>query len=370
MSLLNEALRKKSRSPEQARKTDIFQTDLTSHRKGKARIYVLVSMIFLLGTFTVVGVWYGFLRADTPSREHNQVKQYIVRKGKVVYEPARPPKPPQMPAKEKPKAEIVIANTIEQKKAKPDNTVLEQKEISKSSREKVKKPSRTNSLKTKKERNKEQRRNVQKVPEVVASKTPYHHSEDLFYEKAISYHRRNNLEMAIQMYLEVLRKSPEHSDALLNLSSVYIQSSKFSLAYPLLQKLKRFTPENSEVLLNCAIVEIGLGRPDRAITYLEMSERLNDEPQFDIYFHRGIALSHLHKLNEALLWYKKAESIFGNHPLLIFNMAVACDKLEKYDEALSYYTKFYANGGGSLSAKEKKQVEARISALRVYQARR
>ena len=368
MSLLNEALRKRSRSLEQAGKKDIFQTDLASQRKGKARIYGLVSIVALLGSFTVVGVWYGFLRADVPPREKTLANQYAVRKEKIVTEPARPPEPPKMPVKMKPKVESFIASTSEQKEVKTDNTVLEQKEISKGGREKVKKPSKTYILKTKKNRNKEQRQNVQKEPEV-ASKSPYHGSQDLFYEKAIGYHRRNNLEMAIQMYLEVLRQNPEHSDALLNLSSAYIQSSKYSRAYPLLQKLKSSNTENSEVLLNLAIVEIGLGRPDRAIIYLEMSESLKNEPQFEIYFHRGVALSHLNKLNEALIWYRKAESVFGNHPLLIFNMAVACDKLEKYDEALRYYVKFYANGGGSLSAEEKKEVESRISALRVYLAR-
>ena len=368
MSLLNEALRKRNREFGQDRKTDIFQTDLTSHRKGKARMYGLVSIIVLLGSFTVVGVWYGFLRADISSREQNHAKRYGVRKEKIVYKPAHPPKPLKIPVKEEPKEETVIASTIEQKEAKPNNTTLEQKEISKGDREKPKKPSKTNILKTKKERNKEERQNVQKVPEV-ASKSPYHGSQDLFYEKAIGYHRRSNLEMAIQMYLEVLRKNPEHSDALLNLSSAYIQSCKYSRAYPLLQKLKSFNPENSEVLLNLAIVEIGLGRPKRAIIYLEMSENLKNEPQFEIYFHRGVALSHLDRLDEALTWYKKAEEHYTNHPLLIFNMAVACDKLERYDEALRYYVTFYANGGGSLSAEEKKEVEARISALRVYLAR-
>jgi len=43
--------------------------------------------------------------------------------------------------------------------------------------------------------------------------------------------------------------------------------------------------------------------------------------------------------------------------------------LDRNDEALRYYVKFYANGGGSLSADEKKEVEVRISALRVYLAR-
>ena len=369
MSLLNEALRKRNREFGQDRKADMFQTDLTSHRKGKARMYSLVTIIVLLGSFTVVGVWYGFLRADIPSREQNHAKRYGVGKEKTVYEPARPPKPLKMPVKEEPKAETVIASTIEQKEAKTDTTILEQKkETSKSGREKTKKPSKQDILKPKEKRNKEQRQSVQKATEV-ASK-PYHQgSEDLFYEKAMSYHRRNNLEMAIQMYLEVLRKNPEHPDALLNLSSAYIQSSSFSQAYLILQKLRSFEPENPQVFLNLAIAEIGQGRPHKAITYLERTESLIDEPQFEIYFHRGVALSHLNKLNEALVWYKKAESVFGNHPLLIFNMAVACDKLEKYDEALRYYVKFYANGGGSLSADEKKEVEVRIGALRVYLAR-
>jgi tetratricopeptide (TPR) repeat protein len=368
MSLLNEALRKRSRSLDQAGKKDIFQTDRAPHRKGKTRIYGLVGIVALLGFFIVAGVWFGFLRADARPQQQTLANHYAVRRQKIVTEPVRLPEPPKMPVKQEPKAETIIAATSEQKEAKPYNTNVKQKEIAKGGLEKVKKPSKTKTLKTKKERNKEEKQNVQKPPEV-ASNSPYHGSQDLFYEKAIGYHRRNNLEMAIKMYLEVLRKNPEHSDALLNLSSAYIQSSKYSRAYPLLQKLKRFNPENSEVLLNLAIVEIGLGRPNRAINYLEMSESLKDEPQFEIYFHRGVALSHLNKLNEALVWYKKAESVLGNHPLLIFNMAVACDKLKKYDEALKYYVKFYANGGGSLSAEEKKKVETRISSLRVYLAR-
>jgi tetratricopeptide (TPR) repeat protein len=167
----------------------------------------------------------------------------------------------------------------------------------------------------------------------------------------------------------VLAGNPEHPDALLNLSSAYIQSSAFSKASPLLKKLRGSDPENSQVLLNLAIVEIGLGRPDKAIAYLERSEGLTEEPQFEIYFHRGVALSHLEELDKALTWYKRAEKLSDNNPLLLFNMAVAYDKLERYDEALRYYVALLNNADAPLSVKEKKRVGDRISVLRMFVAR-
>jgi tetratricopeptide (TPR) repeat protein len=367
MSLLNEALRKRSRSLDQAGKKDIFQTDRASHRKGKARIYGLVGIVVLLGFFTVAGVWFGFLRADARPRQKTFVNHYAVRRQTIVTEPVRLPEPPKMPVKQEPKAETIIAATSEQKEAKPYNTNLKEKEIAKGGREKEKKLLKTNILKPKKERKNEPKQKAQKTTEA-ASKPDDQASEALFIEKAMSYHRRNNLDMAIQMYRELLRKNPEHFDALLNLSSAYIQSSQYSQAYPLLQKLKRLNPENAEVLLNFAVVEIGLGRPNSAIDYLAMSESLKDGPQFEIYFHRGVALSYLNRLDEALTWYKKAEELRANDPLLIFNMAVACDKLERYDEALRYYVTVMKNNSISLSAKEKKEIEARIAILRVYTA--
>ena len=74
-----------------------------------------------------------------------------------------------------------------------------------------------------------------------------------------------------------------------------------------------------------------------------------------------MALSHLEELNRALTWYKRAEKLSENNPLLLFNMAVAYDKLERYDEALRYYVALLNNDDAPLSVTEKKKVGDRNS---------
>ena len=58
------------------------------------------------------------------------------------------------------------------------------------------------------------------------------HEEDIFYQKALSYHREDKLNQAIQMYKQVIRVNPDHRDALFNLSSAYIQLAAYSELIP------------------------------------------------------------------------------------------------------------------------------------------
>jgi Flp pilus assembly protein TadD len=368
MSLLNEALRKKDRELGQIKKVNLFRDKPKPWKRGMRRFYVLVIFIVLSSVLAVLGVWYGFLSADPPSEELHLVNTHAFTEEKVLHKPERPPKPLQIPLKEEPKAPPTVSSTMERKDQKINKATFEKNETSKDHHIKTTKPTKKETLKAKEERNMEQSQDVQKAGETPAPSS--RQTEGLFFKKAVSYHRQNKLEMAIQMYLEVLAGNPEHPDALLNLSSAYIQSSAFSKARPLLMKLRSFDPENPQVLLNLAIVEIGLGRPNEAIDYLKRLESLTEEPQFEIYFHRGVALSHLHELGEALTWYKKAEKLSHDNPLLLFNMAVAYDKLERYDEALRYYVALLNNAGAPLSVDEKKKVKDRMGVLKMFLARR
>jgi tetratricopeptide (TPR) repeat protein len=189
--------------------------------------------------------------------------------------------------------------------------------------------------------------------------------EDLFYQKALRYHRENKLNQAIQMYQQVIRVNPDHRDALFNLSSAYLQLAAYSDAYPLLIQLEVSDHETPNVLVNLAIAEIGLGRPAEAIHLLDSAANKREEPQFKIYFHRAVALSRLGKLEEAQISYKKAEKLNASHHNLIFNLAVLSDKLQRYDEAIQYYGK-YLQQNNTLPPLEKIDIEARIRSLHAY----
>ena len=197
----------------------------------------------------------------------------------------------------------------------------------------------------------------------------YETSGDRFYQKGLKYHRRGMLDEAIRMYQEVLRLSPEHFDANLNLASAYIVKSEFSKARPILQGLKDEDHENSDVLLNLAIAEIGLKNCKHGIFYLDMAEKHTELSQFVILFHRGVAWSRLGKLEDALFCYKKAEALEPMDPDLIFNMALSYDKMQDYDNALRYYALVLEQDVWS-PAFDRKRVEGRMITLKAFLGRR
>jgi tetratricopeptide (TPR) repeat protein len=160
---------------------------------------------------------------------------------------------------------------------------------------------------------------------------------------------------------------PHHQKASFNLASAYIQSQAYSQARSLLKKLRLQDPLNPDIYLNLAIVEIGMGKPAEALPLLERASGLVKEPQFGIYFHRAAALSRLGRLEEARRFYKKSEALNPRHPTLIFNLAVLCDKLEKFDEAVDYYQTFLQTSG-KLPDNEKKNIEARVRSLNAFLA--
>jgi tetratricopeptide (TPR) repeat protein len=193
------------------------------------------------------------------------------------------------------------------------------------------------------------------------------HQEALFLKKAYRYHRQGKFKQAIQMYQQVLRVKPDHRDALFNLASAYIQLTAYSEALPLLRKLRSYDDGNPDVLVNLAIVEIGMGNSTEAIHLLDLAAKQYADPKFEIYFHRAAALSRLGRLEEALRSYKSAEELNPKHPTLNFNLALLCDKLQKYHDAVDYYNVFLSQGD-NLPRHEEKRIESRIRSLRAYLA--
>ena len=202
-------------------------------------------------------------------------------------------------------------------------------------------------------------------PQKVRGSRPVQQEAQVFFRKAQTYHKHKNFEMAAKMYRRVLHEKPGHREALFYLSAMYIEQSAYAEAYPLIMELLRLNPANPEGLANLAISEIALGRPEQAIAYLDEALTYEDPPHFKIYFHQAVALSRLHRLEEAITWYRKAENLDPGHAHLLFNMAVTFDRLERYKEALTCYARFL-KAGESSSPKERRDVEKRIGVLMAY----
>ena len=189
--------------------------------------------------------------------------------------------------------------------------------------------------------------------------------EELFYQKGLSYHRQNKLEMAIQMYQAVLKRNPDHRSTRFNLASAYIQVASFTEALTILEDLIQQEPGNPEILLNLAVVEIGLNRPQEALVFLDSAEKNIAAPTFEILFHKGAAHSRMGDYETALAMYRKAERVAPLNPRLWLNMAIAYDSLAQYNQAIDNYQRFL-DSNTSLTTTERREIQARIRELEAY----
>ena len=366
MSLLNDALRKKDSEDNKKDNPQKVPPPLPPRKPQNMRVSRMAGLLLILGIF-VIGAWYwwGSLYAQeellrtaevapqnielvnsAPIAKHNAVYQE-----NTEFESKQPPKPI---------GEITpLADPVEAKPEKNSNQTAKKNPDTKiklpTSVLKVAKPPRKKPITTSRKKVKSKKKSA--PPNQVG----------LFLDKALRYHRQGKIGQAIEMYQQVLMVDPVHRKATFNLASAYIQLEAYSEAYPLMKKLRVRDPLNPEILLNLAIVEIGLGKPAEALLLLERATEDVAEPQFGIYFHRAAALSRLGRLEEARSFYKKSEELNPRHPTLIFNLAVLCDKLQKYDEAVDYYQTFLQSTE-KLTSPEKKNIEARVRSLNAFLA--
>jgi tetratricopeptide (TPR) repeat protein len=361
MSLLNEALRKKASQYRQPKKTGYMRNEPKALTKGKTKRYIIAFLVVLISTIGALGTLKLFYLPDpafnkSPMIAASPVQQTV--KTRNFVQPEQMQVEQKQEVKKEAKLEAIVSGEPKPQNKKNDHLIAEPKRIFKSGPTKTINPPLT-------EVKKINRKKKSKVSIKKATKTAIDHGTlNLYFQKALTYHRQNKLDEAIHMYQKVLWKNPEHFDALFNLASAYIKTSAFSKAYPLLNKLKGLDSEKPEVLLNLAIVEIALGRLQSALASLSIAEKQKDGPLFEIYFHRSVALSQLGNLNEAIVWYKRAEELHPNHSRLLFNIALVYDKMQNYPEAIRYYSKFLKQDLSS--SNEKKEVVVRILLLKAY----
>ncbi len=167
------------------------------------------------------------------------------------------------------------------------------------------------------------------------------------------------------MYQAVLKRNPDHRSTRFNLSSAYIQMGAFTEARTILEELNRQEPENPDILLNLAVVEIGLDRPEEALTLLESTEKSNVAPTFEILFHKGAAYSRMGDFETALTMYRKAERLAPENPRLRLNTAIVYDSLSQYDQAIGHY-QIFLDTNTSLAATERREIETRMRELKAY----
>jgi Flp pilus assembly protein TadD len=354
MSLLNDALRKEiGERKSTGHNTTVLLKSMDRRRLLKKWILpigIAGSLIML----AVTGTWYWLTAVEATPRQNPQAlaQAAVISNSSVesqssqqkdgVMKPAAKEMPIHEPLVSPPKKDPVILAAKESKptprtppkqlkQPKRQPAIIEQKDPSDTKKvsetgQSVDKSNQTSPSKT--------------APKTSPNRVKRHkQSISSLFRKAELYQRQNQLDRAIAMYRQVLKLDPDHFDSLLNLSSAYIQTEAFDKAQIIAADLHVRAPENHFVTVNLAIAKIGMGDPAEAIRLLDKTVDQIDAPQFEIYFHKGVAFRQLGRTRDAITFYKKAEQLNPDAPALLFNLAVAFDNRLQYAEALHYYRK-------------------------------
>jgi len=400
MSLMNDALRKKRSEKKHPSGADFLKTDAEPKSKPNLKVYGLVIIGLLICT---IGGYFGYeyyslsrpmapqqatplVAATTPSSPQTEQSPPLQSDQEAeLIEPVQTTAPtaqkPETAASAmqtkaqtppRPKTESPEAAQAEPKEAKrqppvPNATIEKASRPTSSGPEPVVEPDGTAPAPSPQKPSSPQKTLAKKEAAPAQKETvPI---ADRFYRKGLSYHRQNDLQKAIRMYLAARQKDPNHTATLFNLASAYIQVGAFAEAQAILADLHGNEPDNPEVLLNMAVVALGLDRPEQALELLDRADMKFDQPRYEVLFHQGTAHSRLNNFTEALGYYQKAETMAPTGSRLFLNIAIAYDNLARYDLAVEYYLAFI-NQHKNLDPAERGEIERRVRELKAYLAQK
>jgi tetratricopeptide (TPR) repeat protein len=144
-----------------------------------------------------------------------------------------------------------------------------------------------------------------------------------------------------------------------------MQQGRYSEARLLLDQLLQSPMRPPGVLLNLAIAAIGMQHPDQALAWLDRAQANSDASSWDIRFHRAVAFAQMNRLAEALELFRLAEMERPDDPRVQFNLAITCDEMGLYAQALSHYENALKLSPGPVET-ERRTMVRRIGTIRRY----
>ena len=122
---------------------------------------------------------------------------------------------------------------------------------------------------------------------------------------AFKNHKKNNLQVAENLYKKILKINPEHFNSIFYLGTLLSQTKRFNLAKPLLEKAIQIEPNYSHAHNNLGIVFQDLGEHQKAISSYEKAIQI--QPNYaKAHNNLGIVLQELGEHQKAMSFYQMA----------------------------------------------------------------
>ena len=125
------------------------------------------------------------------------------------------------------------------------------------------------------------------------------------FAQALQNHKKNNLQVAENIYKEILKTNPDHFQSIYSLGALFLQIKKFDLAKPLVQKAIKMDPNQAMHHNNLGVTFKELGEYQNAISCYEKAIKI-DPNHIKAYNFIGVIYYELGKYQKAISCYEKA----------------------------------------------------------------
>ena len=176
-----------------------------------------------------------------------------------------------------------------------------------------------------------------KSPKTLKSKS-VSESVSVKFQQAFAAHQKGMLTEAQALYEEILKRHPDHFDALHLLGVIAHQARRPQLSVDLIDKAIKLNPNNATFYSNRGNALKELGQSADAITNYDKAIQLNSG-FIDAYYNRGNVLQILKRHDAAIESYDKAIQLRPDHASAYLNRGSALNGLGKLDAAIESYDK-------------------------------
>ena len=151
---------------------------------------------------------------------------------------------------------------------------------------------------------------------------------------AVQNHKKNNFQVAENLYKEVLKINPNHFESIFLLGTLSITIKNFDRAIQLLNQAILIQPNHAQSHNNLGVVFKELGEVQKAMSYYQKA--INIQPNYaDAHNNLGVVFKALGEFKKAISCYQKAINSKHNYALAYNNMLFTLLYMEKTDS--KYY---------------------------------
>ena len=146
------------------------------------------------------------------------------------------------------------------------------------------------------------------------------------FDLAVKNHKKNNLQIAENLYKEALKTNPNHFESIYYLGTLLAQTQRFDLAKPLLFKAMQIQPNNADAHNNFGNVLKELGKYQKAKSSYEKAIQI--QPNYaSAHYNLGIVLLELGEYQKAKSSYEMAVKYKPENLVYLYHLSRLDEKI-------------------------------------------